>query len=128
MEIDFQFPDFKSTKTIETYVVKRFQTLKRRIDTRFHTSQVILRGTVVARNNEGHAEKFMAELSVKVPRSKAPYIVKKTESDFRTAVSEAVLAMEALLRRDSEKRERSRKTVGRSMKLVSKVKHGQADL
>ncbi|MCB0351413.1 MAG: HPF/RaiA family ribosome-associated protein [Bdellovibrionales bacterium] len=128
MEIEFQFNGFKNTKTLETYVVKRFQTLKRRIDTRFHDSNVLLRGSIVAKNSEGHAESFLAELSVKVPRSRTPYMVKKTETDFRTAVSEAVHAMETLLRRDSEKRERSRKTVGKSMKLVSKVKHGQAKL
>ncbi len=128
MEIDFQFKDFANTKTLETYVLKRFQTLKRRIDTRFHNASVLLRGMVVARNGDGQAESFMAELSVKVPRSRTPYIVKKTENDFRSAVSEAVHAMEALLRRDSEKRERSRKTVGKSLKLVSKVKHGQAKL
>lgn len=128
MQIKYQFKDFESTPAIREFVEKRFHTLKRRIDARFHDSNVFLRGEVVARNLEGKAKSFLAEIMVKVPRSKAPYIVKKTKSNFRVALSEAVHAMETLLRRDSEKIERSRKTVSKSLRLVRKVKRGQARL
>lgn len=128
MQIDYQFTDFESTPAIYEFMEKRFQTIKKRIDARFHHSKVFLRGSVLARTPQGKAKKFLAELSVKVPRSKAPYIVKKSKDDFHAALSEAVQAMEKLLRRDSEKMERSRKTVGKSLKSVRKVKRGQATL
>lgn len=128
MDIQFQLTDFSSTNALQDYVVKRFHAIKRRVDARFHDSNVLLRGQITAKTDEGHAKEFQAELILKVPRSRTPYIVKKVNVDFRTAVSDAIHALETLLRRDSEKRERSRKTVGKSLKLVRKVKRNQASL
>lgn len=59
---------------------------------------------------------------VKVPKSKKPFVTKKKSVDFRTALSDAADAMENILRRDSEKAERSRKTIGKSLYPVRKVK------
>ena len=118
MDLDFKFKGFTTTGSIETYIEKRFHTLQRRLDERYNNAKVTLRGSVYARTPQGQAKSFTAELIVKVPRNKSPFVVKKTDKNFRSACSEAVAAMEKVLRRDSEKTERSRRTLGRTLRSV----------
>ncbi len=122
MQLFIQFPDFSNTAAISTYIEKRLRTLHRRLDARYKSPILTLRGAVLDRHSDGSPRRFRAEISVKIPRSKSPLFVKKVNTDFRSALSDAADAMETLLRRDSEKRERSRKTLGKSLSPVSKVK------
>lgn len=122
MQLFIQFPDFSNTAAIDKYIEKRLRTLQKRLDARYDNPVLTLRGAVLNRKPDGKPKTFEAELLVKVPKSKAPFIAKKKNTDFRSALSDAADAMEAMLRRDSEKLERSRKTVGKSLYPVRKVK------
>lgn len=109
MELFIQFPDFSNTAAIDKYVEKRLKTIHRMLDARFENSVITLRGAVLNRRADGTPKNFEAELLVKVPKSKTPFVVKKKNLDFRAALSDAADAMETILRRDSEKAERARK-------------------
>lgn len=120
--IEFKYKGFHGTDAIQVYIEKRLHTLHRRLDERFHDAKVTIRGEVLSRNQEGHAKMFSAELIVKVPRTKNPFVVKKKDLDFRSACSEAVEAMEKVLRRDNAKRERNRKSLGHTHKSIRDLK------
>lgn len=122
MQLFIQFPDFSNTASIDNYIERRLKTLQRRLDARFESPTITLRGSVLGRKSDGKPKSFEAELLVKVPKSKTPFVAKKRSSDFRSALSDAADAMETILRRDSEKSERSRKTLGKSLYPVRKVK------
>lgn len=126
MQLFIQFPDFSNTSALDSYIEKRLKTLHKRLDARFQNPKISLRGAVTGRASDGRPKEFMAELMVKLPKSKKPFITKKKSIDFRTALTEAADAMEAIIRRDSEKAERSRKTVGKSLFPVRKVKRQAA--
>lgn len=122
MHLFIQFPDFSNTAAIDKYVEKRLRTLQKRLDARYKDHKISLKGAVLGRSPDGRPKEFMAEILVKLPKSKKPFITKKRAGDFRSAVSEAVDAMETILRRDSEKSERGRKTLGKSLYPVRRVK------
>lgn len=126
MQLLIQFPDFSDTAAIHEYIQKRLRTLHRRLDVRYQNPILTLRGRVLDRRADGTPRTFRAEISIKIPRSKTPLFAQKVGTDFRTALSDAVAAMEKILRRDSEKRERSRKTIGKSLYPVSRVKKSGA--
>lgn len=65
---------------------------------------------------------FEAEIMVKLPKSRLPFVVKKKNKDFRTVLSDAADTMETALERDHEKSERSRKVIGQSHFPVWKAK------
>lgn len=126
MQLFIQFPDFSNTSALDSYIEKRLKTLHKRLDARFKDPKVSLRGAVLGRAADGRPKEFMAELIVKLPKSKKPFVAKKKGPDFRTALSEAADAMEKIIRRDSEKSERSRKTLGKSLYSVRKIKRQAA--
>jgi len=76
-----------------------------------------LRGAVLGRKTDGKPKSFEAELMVKLPKSRKPFVVKKKHADFRTAISDAADAMENIMRRDSEKSESMRKSNASIRKL-----------
>ena len=122
MQLFIQFPDFSNTTAIDKYIEKRLKTLERRLDGRYENPVITLRGAVLNRRPDGKPKSFEVEILVKVPKSKAVFVVKKRGFDFRTALGDAADAMETILRRDSEKAERSRKTLGKSLYPVRKIK------
>lgn len=126
MHLFVQFPAFSNTAAIDKYIEKRLKTLQKRLDARYKNPTITLRGAVVGRKPDGQAKAFEAEILVKTPRSKAPFVVKKRNSDFRSALNDAADAMESILKRDNEKSERSRKTAGKSPRPARKAKDGAA--
>lgn len=124
MHLFIQFPDFSNTAAIDKYIEKRLRSLQKRLDARYVNPVLTLRGSVSGRGPDGKPKKFEAEILVKVPRVKTPFVVKKKNTDFRSALSDAADAMEKVLRRDSEKLERSRKTMGRTLKPVRASRRG----
>lgn len=122
MHLFIQFPDFSNTAAIDKYIEKRLRTLQKRLDARYRNPTITLRGAVMGRRPDGKPKAYIAEILVKVPKSKTPFVAKKKNSDFRSALSEAADAMEAILRRDSEKTERSRKTLSKSLYPVREIK------
>lgn len=122
MQLFIQFPDFSNTTAIDRYIERRLKTLQRRLDARYENSTITLRGSVLGRKSDGKPKSFEAELLIKVSKARKPFVAKKKNSDFRAALSDAADAMETILRRDSEKSERSRKTLGKSLYPVRKVK------
>lgn len=107
MHLFVQFPHFSNTAAIDRYIEGRLKALHRRLDSK-DASVVTLRGMVVGRKTDGSPKKFQAELLVKIPRKKA-FVVKKQNSDFRAALSDAADAMETVLRKETETKDRRRK-------------------
>lgn len=122
MQLFIQFPDFSNTSALDKYMEKHLRSLQTRLEARYNNPVITLRGAVMGRTPDRKPKKFQAEILVKVPRSKAPFVVKKTAEDFRSALALAVDAMETMIRRESEKAERSRKTVGKSLYPVRRIK------
>lgn len=122
MELFVRFPDFSKTSALDKFIEKRLQSLHRRLDRRFEGSEIILRGAVLNRTVDGTPKDFEAELMVKLPKSKSPFVVKKKNKNFRSALSDAVDAMETILERDHDKSGRARKNLGHSRYPVRKVK------
>lgn len=122
MQLFIQFPDFSNTAAIDKYIEKRLRSIYRRLDGVYENPVITLRGSVLNRRPDGAPKNFEAELLVKVPKSRSRFVVKKKNKDFRSALSDAADAMETVLRRDSEKSERTRKTLGKSLYPVRKVK------
>lgn len=126
MHLFIQFPDFSNTAAIDKLIEKRLRSLHTRLEARYENAVITLRGSVVNRKPDGQPKAFEAELRVKIPSSKAPFITKKKNADFRTALNSAAEAMEAMVRRESEKAKRGRKTLGKSLYPVRKIKQDAA--
>lgn len=122
MQLFIQFPDFSNTAAIDKYIEKRLKSIHRRLDARYKNPVITLRGAVLNRRPDGTPKNFEAELLVKLPKSKSPLVVKKKNRDFRAALSDAADALETILQRDSEKAERTRKTLGKSLYPIREVK------
>lgn len=122
MQLFVRFPDFSNTAALDKYIEKRLKSLHRRLDRRFESSEITLRGAVLNRKLDGTPKNFEAEIMVKLPKSKSPFVVKEKSKDFRTALSDAADTMEAVLERDHEKSERGRKLLGHSHYPVRKAK------
>lgn len=110
MQLVIHFPDFSNTAAIGKYIEGRLKTLQKRLDARYENPTITLRGAVLGRKGDGQPKSFEAELMVKLPKSRKPFVVKKKHADFRTALSDAADAMENIMRRDSEKTGSKRKT------------------
>lgn len=124
MHLYIQFPDFSNTMAIDQYIEDRLKGIQQYLDVRHHDAKITLRGIVLGRKaKDGEAKMFEAEILVKIPRSKKPFVVKKKGTDFRTAISDAADAMETLLHKDAEIKEHGRKTVGKTHRTVRQVKH-----
>lgn len=123
MHLYIQFPDFSNTMAIDQYIEDRLKGIQHYLDARHKDAKISLHGKVLGRKStDGEAKMFEAEILVKIPRSKTPFVVKKKGSDFRTAISDAADAMEILLHKDSSKLEHSRKTIGKSHQTVRQAK------
>lgn len=112
------FPDFSNTAALGKYIEGRLKTLQRRLDARYENPTITLRAAVLNRKADGLPKSFEAEILVKLPKSKKPFVAKKKHADFRTALSNAADAMENILRRDSEKTEAKRKTARRRVRAA----------
>ncbi|MGE3681120.1 MAG: HPF/RaiA family ribosome-associated protein [Bdellovibrionales bacterium] len=121
MQIETGYMHIELSPTLSDFVEKRLQTLVRRYRDWGDGLIIRLHVDLVNRKASGAPRLFEVMAEVIRPKSK-PLVVRKRNKDLRQAVTAGVESLEKLVRRESEKRERSRKTVGRSLKSVQQAR------
>ena len=122
MQLYIEFPDFSNTAAIDKYIEKRLRKIHRRLEKSHQGSLITLRGSVLHRKPDGSPKNFEAELIVRLPGFKKPFVIKKKNKNFRTALSETANAMESALIRETEKLQRGRTTFGKTLYPIRAIK------
>lgn len=116
-----KYIDVDSSKALDAYVREQCSSLVERISS--HPNKYKLRMSVrpEARNKDGKIKSFHVEGIIVIPR-KSDLRASKKGGDVKKAIESVVASLEKQVRRQTEKQERSRKTVGRSLKPVREFK------
>jgi ribosome-associated translation inhibitor RaiA len=122
MELEIKFPHLDKPAAMEELVQKKFNAIARRLDARYSIGAVNVIADVTQRKPDGRPEKFSVMIMVDCVKPRRRVVAKKSASDFKKALNEALVAMEKILRRESELSERARKMLGHKHKSVRDVK------
>lgn len=117
-EIDrLRFIGIPTSKALDVYVRRHCQSLLKRISARPDRYHLKFRVQPIAKNFEGAISYFQVDGGLVITGRKT--LRASAEGDnIKQAVDKVIEALEKQLRRETEKRERSRKTMGRTMELV----------
>lgn len=122
MKLEIKFPHLDKPVAMEQLVEKKFHAIARRLDARFSINNVNVIADVTQRKPDGRPAKFSVMIMVNSAKPRKRVVAKKSASDFKKALNESLSAVEKILRRESELVERSRKTLGHSLKRVRDLK------
>lgn len=92
-----EFVHLNSTPSLEAFVRQNLQKLTRKLPGAWKRATVRFIGMVSARQPNGRAKEFTAEIFVDIPPGKT-VVVKKKNNDLKTAIHQAVAAVEKVAR------------------------------
>lgn len=116
LELKTKFPHLDKPAAFDTLIEKKLHTIARRLDAQIRMNTVEVIADVTQRKANGQPEKFAVMIMVDCTKPKKFITAKKSASDFKKALNEALAATEKILRRESGKRETNRR---KSVKLVT---------
>ena len=122
-KLKIRFVNFDRSPALETYTQKHIASLVRRIDRRPGESKSIeVQFKLDARAPLGTIKNSEVMISYKYPDLKKVLHVKRTGTDLRQVLVEAIRATETAIQKASEKMEHGRRKVGRSQRNVREFK------
>lgn len=116
-----KFENLDASSSLQAFGQKQATSLLKRIDAhdgRYRFKMTIRPNT---RNPDGSVKLFEVVGTIKI-RGRSELRVAKRNANPKVAVKEAVLTLEKQIRRYTEKSERSRSTVGKSLRSVREFK------
>ncbi len=116
-----KFVGIDLSKSLDSYVQKHARSLLKRMDGKGGRYALKLSMKSVARKNDTKVKSFEVTGSIAVAGLTEMRAQKKASSP-KKAVSSVLSALEKQLRRHTEKRERSRATMGKTLKPVNEFK------
>lgn len=111
-----KFVKLDSSEAVDVFLNDQCQAIARRISAHPERYHFDISVRPEARK-DGKVTSFVVDAVINIARQ-GSLRVHKHGADLRSAVAEAIDSLETQLRRYTEKRERSRKTFGRSLKSV----------
>jgi ribosome-associated translation inhibitor RaiA len=124
MKTQISLTGMPSSPALKEYTSKHLNSLKRRLSNgrkAYEDARLQVRIRATAHKPTGLAKAFEAEILISIPH-RSWIVIRKKSPDVHIAVSSAIEAAETAMRRDTEKREQGRRTVGRSHRSVRKLK------
>ncbi len=116
-----KFVNMDNSKALDQFVQKQCAALAKRMESRPNKYKISLTVEASSRTPEGVANMYKATGVIKVSRQ-ADIRASKSNRDVKQALIDVVAALEKQIRRQTEKQERSRKTLGKSLKPVRHMK------
>lgn len=107
---------------LNTYIQKQCAGLMTRLKAHPNKYKLALTVRPEAKNKEGKTKLFNVKGVIKVARS-ADLRASRKDANPKAAIDDVVRALETQIRRITEKKERSRKTVGKSLKPIKEYKY-----
>ncbi len=126
-QIKIRFVNFDRSEALEEYTQKHMEGLSRRLDRRpGKTKSIEVQFKLDAKAPLGSLKNSEVMISYRYPGVKQILHVKKTGTDLRKVLIEAIKATETVIRRTSEKSETGRRTLGHSKRNVRNLKQTMA--
>ncbi len=122
-ELKIKFVNFHRSPALEAYTEKHIGSLMRRIDRRPGERKYIeVSFKLDARAPLGSVKNSEVVVEYRYPGIKKNLRVKKNGTDLRRVLIEAIEATEKVIRRESEKSEAGRRTLGHSKRQVRSLR------
>lgn len=122
-QLKIRFVNFERSEALETYTQKHVGNLMRRLDRRpGKTKSIEVQFRLDARAPLGRLKNSEVMISYRYPGVNKILHVKKTGTDLRKVLNEAIHAAETLIQRISEKSEGGRRTMGKSKRLIEDLR------
>lgn len=119
-----KFVNIDKSAAFKQAIEKRLRSLKRRFLSVRKSISLDLLLRERARNPNGTLKRVEAEVQVRMP-GKSAQLVKKQGADIRRVATDALKAVEKLIRRESKKDVAGRRTLGKTKKKVRKLKRSR---
>lgn len=116
-----KFVNLNSSKALDSFVRKHASSLMRRVDSSNGRYRLSMAVRPISRSQDQTVKSFEVTGVFSIRGSKDLRANKK-HADVKSAVVAVVEALEKQIRRTTEKKERSRKTLGTSLKTMREVK------
>jgi ribosomal subunit interface protein len=110
-----------SSEALNEFVKKQCHALTERISAHPRKYKLKMSVKPESRNKDGQVKSFQVEGSIDINKRKELRASKKG-SDIKKVVEQVVQSLEKQMRRHTEKTERSRKTLGKSLKPIREFK------
>lgn len=118
-----RFVNFERSPALETFTEKSIAGILHRLEQRpGNNKSVEIQFRLDAKAPLGSIKNNEVKISYKYPGIKKVFHVKKTGSDLREVLKDAIHATETLIRRATEKSESGRRTLGKSKKHVKSLR------
>jgi hypothetical protein len=126
-QLKIRFVNFQKSDALEVYTKKHIENLMRRLDRRPGASKSIeVQFRLDAKAPLGSIKNSEVMISYRYPGIKNIFHIKKNGTDLRKVLVEAILATEKTIRRESEKAEGGRRTLGKSKRTIRELRRAQA--
>lgn len=112
-----KFVGIPTSKALDTYVRRQCHALLKRVSARPNKYRLKFRIQPVAKNFEGTISHFQVDGVMTITGRKS-LRASGQDTNIKRVVDHVIESLEKQVRRETEKRERSRKTLGRSMQLI----------
>ena len=112
-----KYVNLKASEALDAFVQKQCSSLARRVGSHPNKYKISLSVKANARNPDGIVISYEVIGIVKVARQ-SHLSVKKKGKDVKKTISDVIDALSKQLRRKTEKKERSRRTLGQTLKPV----------
>ncbi len=127
-QLTIRFVNFERSTALETYTRKHIEGLMRRLDRRNGQAKSIdVQFKLDAKAPLGSLKNSEVMVSYKYPGLKKVIHVKKNGIDLRAVLLDAIDATEKVIRRDTEKVESGRRTLGKSKRTVRDMKRRRSE-
>lgn len=119
MKLQIKFINFDKSPALETFVKSHLGALKRRLKTKkVDLAKIKVSLRLDAKAPMGQLKNSQATIQARVPGIPKSFVASQKDANLRVAVKEASVAITKMVRRETEKKERSRKTMGKTMRRV----------
>ena len=122
-----KYVHLEPSAALDQFVQNKLNTLTKRLHAHPRRYKFSLKLEVTSRKPTGVANNFRVTGAVKVLNGKNLLVIRKGV-DAKKLISQVIENLEKQVRRDSEKRERSRKTFGKSLRKVRSMKWEMSSL